>query len=85
MADELCLVESCTTNSIIRSTKYFQTLTKRQGKSFGRRDAMVVASGHATTTLPMGTQLTIEVALLYHDTTRTLLSYRDIQFPYRNP
>jgi hypothetical protein len=30
-------------------------------------------------TLPMGTQITIEDALFYPDSTRTLLSYRDIR------
>jgi hypothetical protein len=34
---------------------------------------------HFHTVLPMGTQVTIENALLYPDSTRTLLSYRDIR------
>nr|ABA96113.2 retrotransposon protein, putative, Ty1-copia subclass [Oryza sativa Japonica Group] len=38
-----------------------------------------VGSGRAIITLPMGTQVTIEDALLYPDSTRTLLSYRDIR------
>jgi hypothetical protein len=81
MEQELCLVDSCTTNSILRETKYFQTLTKRQGKvlTIAGRDATIVGSGRATITLPMGTQITIEDALLYLDSTRTLLSYRDIR------
>ena len=81
MAEEMCLVDSSTTNSILRETKYFQTLTKRQGNvlTIVGRDATIVGSGRATITLPMGTQLTIEDALLYPDSTRTLLSYRDIR------
>jgi hypothetical protein len=43
------------------------------------RDAMVVGSGRASITLPMGTQITIEDTLLCLDSTCTLLSYRDIQ------
>jgi hypothetical protein len=39
---------------------------------------MIVGSGRATIILPMGTQIVIEDALLYNDSTRTLLSYRDI-------
>ena len=39
---------------------------------------LIVGSGQATITLPIGTQITIEDALLYHDLTRTFLSYRDI-------
>jgi peptide/histidine transporter 3/4 len=42
-------------------------------------DAMIVGSGRATIILPMGTQITIEEALLYPDATRTLLSYKDIR------
>ena len=43
------------------------------------RDATIVGSGRATIVLPMGTQITIEDALLYLDSKRTLLSYRDIR------
>ena len=43
------------------------------------QDALIVGSGRATITLPMGTQITMEDALLYPDSTRTLLSYRDIR------
>jgi hypothetical protein len=43
------------------------------------RDMNIVGSGRATIVLPMGTQVTIENALLYPDSTRTLLSYRDIR------
>jgi hypothetical protein len=81
MEEELCLVDSGTTNSILRETKYFQTLTKRQGNvlTIAGRDATIIGSGCATITLPMCTQLTIEDALLYPDSTRTLLTYRDIR------
>jgi hypothetical protein len=40
---------------------------------------MIIGSGWATITLPMGTQIVIEDALLYPDSTRTLLSFRDIR------
>jgi hypothetical protein len=81
MEEEICLVDSCTTNTILRETKYFHTLTKREGNvlTIAGRDAMIVGAGHATITLPMGTQITIEEALLYPDSTCTLLSYRDIR------
>jgi hypothetical protein len=81
MEEELCLVGSGTTNSILRETKYFQTLTKRSGNvlTIAGRDAKIVGSGRATITLPMGTQVTIDDALLYPDSTRTLLSFRDIR------
>jgi hypothetical protein len=43
------------------------------------RDTNIVDSGRATIVLPMGMQVTIENALLYLNSTRTLLSYRDIR------
>jgi hypothetical protein len=80
MEEEMCLVDSCTTNTILRKIKYFQTLTKRSENilTIAGRDTCIVGSGKATIILSMGTQVTIENALLYPDSTRTLLSYRDI-------
>jgi hypothetical protein len=67
-------------NTILRETKYFHTLTKREGNvlTIAGRDAMIVGVGRATITLPMGTHITINEALLYLDSTCTLLNYRDI-------
>jgi hypothetical protein len=76
----MCLLDSCITNSILRETKHFQTLTNRMMNilTIAGRDTTIVGYGKATITLPMGTQITIENALLYPDSTSTLLSYRDI-------
>jgi peptide/histidine transporter 3/4 len=73
-------VDICTTNTIFREIKYFQTLTKSKGNvtTIACRDIMIVGSGRATLILPMGTQLIIKDALLYPDSTRTPLSYKDI-------
>jgi hypothetical protein len=30
MEEELCIVDSCTTNTILREMKYFQTLRKKE-------------------------------------------------------
>ena len=81
MEEEVCLVDSCTTNTILRESLYFQTLKKSKGNvtTIAGRDAVIVGSGQATITLPMGTQLEIEDALLYPDSTRTLLSFKDIR------
>jgi hypothetical protein len=75
----MCLVDSCTVNTILRET-YFQTLTKRTGNilTIVSRDACIVGSGKATIILSMGTQVTIKNVLLYPNSTRTLLNYRDI-------
>ena len=81
MDEEMCLVDSGITNSILREIKYFQTLTKSKGNvlTIAGCDAVIAGSGRAIITLPMGTTITIEDALLYPDSTRTLLSYRDIR------
>jgi hypothetical protein len=43
------------------------------------RDARIIGTRNAIIILSMGTQVTIENVLLYPDSTRTLLSYRDIR------
>jgi hypothetical protein len=80
MKEEMYLVDSYTTNSILRKVKYFHTLTRRTGNmlTIARCDMNIVGSGRATIVIPMGTQVTIENVLLYPESTRTLLSYRDI-------
>jgi hypothetical protein len=80
MEEEMCLVDSCTTNSILRKTKYFQTLTQRLGNVLTITEcyATIVGSGRATIMFPNGTQVTIEDALLYPDSTHTLISSRDV-------
>ena len=69
----MCLVDSYSSNIVLREIKYFQTLTKREGNvlTIAGRDAIIVGSGRATIVLPMGTQITIEEALLHPDATRT--------------
>jgi len=80
MDEEMCLVDNGTANTILREIKYFQTLTmsKENGLTTARRDAVIAGSRRAIITLPMGTTITIKDALLYPDSTRILLSYRDI-------
>jgi hypothetical protein len=81
MEEEMCLVDSYTTNSILREEKYFLTLTRRSGNILiiAGRDAMIIVSGRATITFSNGTQVTTEDALLYSDSTHTLISFRDIR------
>ena len=43
------------------------------------RDASIIGSRRATLVLPMGTTIVIEDALLYPESTRTLLSFKDIR------
>jgi hypothetical protein len=81
MEKDMRLMDSCTTNTIFRKVKFFQTLTKREGQvlTIAGCDAMIVGSGRTTIVLPMGTQINIEEVLLYPDSTCTLLGYRGIR------
>jgi hypothetical protein len=77
----MCLVDSCTTNSILSEIKYFQTLTRRSGNvlTIVGRDATIVGSERAIIMFPNCTQVTIKDVLLYPDSTRTHISFRDIR------
>jgi hypothetical protein len=46
MDEEMCLVDSCTTNTILREIKYFQTLIKMMGNilTIVGRDTCIVGS-----------------------------------------
>jgi hypothetical protein len=76
MEEEICLVDSCIINAILKETKYFQTLTRMSENvlTIAGRNVTIVA----TITFPNGTQVTIKDALLYPDSTRTLINFRDI-------
>ena len=78
--EEICLIDSATTNTVLRETKYFQTLTKKFGNvmTIAGSNTHIVGTGSATIVLPMGTQLLIKDALLYPESKRTLLSFKDI-------
>jgi len=81
MEEELCLVDSCTTDTILRDTRYFQTLRKNDENitTITGSGMHIVGTGRATIILPNGTELVIQEALLYPESTRTLLSFKDIR------
>jgi hypothetical protein len=81
MEEEICFVKNYTTNTILSETKYFQTLIKRAKNilTIAGHDICIVGSEKATIILSMSTQITIKNALMYPDSTHTLLSYRDIR------
>lgn len=82
MAEEdICLVDSATTNTILRETRYFHTLTKKTGNimTIAGSNAHIVGTGSATLVLPMGSHIFIKDALLYPNSKRTLLSFKDIR------
>jgi hypothetical protein len=76
----MCLVDSCTINSILREF-FFQTFIRMTGNilTIAGRDTNIVGSRQDTILLPMSTQVKIENALLYPNSTHTLLSYTNIR------
>ena len=58
MEEEICLVDNCTTNTILREVRYFQTLTKKE-LIIALCDAMLVGPEKAAITLPLVTQINI--------------------------
>jgi peptide/histidine transporter 3/4 len=66
---------------ILRDTPYFQTIRKNDENitTIIGSDTHIVGVGRATIILPNGTELVIQEALLYPESTRTLLSFKDIR------
>ena len=54
MEEELCLVDSGATNSILREMKYFQTLKKMNEDILiiAKRDTVIIGTGRAIFILP---------------------------------
>ena len=77
----ICLIDSGTTDMILGETKYFQTLTKKNGNimTIARSNAHIVGTGSATLVLPMDTQIFVKDALLYPNSKHTLLSFKGIR------
>ena len=75
------LVDSCITGTVLRDTRYFQTLRKYDGSitTIIGDDSRIIGTGRATIVLPNGTRLVINEALLYFNSTRKLLSFKDIR------
>src|SRR5581483_1993009 len=75
------LIDSCTTGTILRDTRYFQTLRKNDENitTVAGSERHIVGTGRATIILPNGTELVIQEALLYSESTRTLISFKDIR------
>ena len=82
MADEeCCLVDSATTNTILRETRYFHTSIKKSGNimTIAGSNAHIVGTRSATLVFPMGTRILVRNAILYPESKRTLVSFKDIR------
>jgi len=75
------LVDSAATNSILRETKYFQTLQKRAENTLtiAGSNGRIIGYGRATVVLPNNTRITIDEAFLYPGAQRNLLTFKDIR------
>ena len=62
MEEELCLIDSCTTDTILRDTRYFHTVRKNDENitTITGSDTHIVGVGRATIILPNGTELVIK-------------------------
>ena len=65
----------------LKIKKIFHTLTKKRGSvtTIANGNVLIVSSGSASLILPMGIELIFDDVLLYPQSTRTLLSFKDIQ------
>ena len=79
--DILCLLDSATTHAILKDREFFHTLTEKRGSvtTIANDNVLIVGSRRASLILPMGTKLIINDALLYPQSTSTLLSFKDIR------
>ena len=79
--EDFCLVDSAATNSILRDTRFFETLRKRAENvlTIAGSNGRVVGSGRAIVVLPDDTRMFIEEAFLYPGAERNLLTFKDIR------
>ena len=79
--EDVYLLDSATTHSILKDKNYFFSMTLRKANVrtiFGLVE-MIDVSGNATIMFPNGTMLHIEDALLSIKTKRNLLSFKDVR------
>lgn len=78
--EDICIVDCGMANTSFRETKYFHIFTKnaRSITTIIGSDSCIIGSLKTMIILLMGTQIEIKEALLYLESTRTILSFRDI-------
>ena len=80
--DIICLVDSATTHAILKDRKFFHTLIEKKESVTtiaNDNNVLIVDSGRGSLIPPMGTKLIIDDALLYPQSTLTLLIFKDIR------
>ena len=79
--EDPCLVDSGTTNTILKSKKYFSQLHLGENNihTISGTSNLIEGSGRACILLPEGTKLIIDDALYSSRSRRNLLSFKDIR------
>lgn len=79
--EDLCLVDSATTNTILRNDKYFSSLVMQKAnvQTISGSINLIEGSGRANILLPEGTKLCIDNAIYSTKSGRNLLSFKDIR------
>lgn len=82
---DLCLVDSATTNTILKDKKYFSHLKidKANINTISGSAKIVEGFGKANFIMPGGTRFTISDALFSPKSQRNLLSFKDIRLTKR--
>ena len=79
--DDICLVDSRTTHTILKCQKFFSTLefNKQNVSTIAGSAQIIEGSGRAHILLPNGTHLFIQHELYSSNSRRNLLSFKDIR------
>ena len=79
--EDICLVDSATTHTILKNKKYFSYITLQEAnvKTISGSTKIIEGSGRANILLPGGTNLRIDDALFSTKSHRNLLSFKDIR------
>jgi hypothetical protein len=81
ISEDLCLVDSCTTHTILRDKKYFQNLilNKASVNTISGLSNLIEGSGRANIILSKETKFCIDDALYSSKSRRNLISFKDIR------
>ena len=79
--EDVCLVDSATSHTFFRSTKYFEhiSMIKTGVITISGSSNIIEGSGKANIVLPNGTKLCIDEAMYSSQSIRNLLSFKDIR------
>lgn len=79
--EDMCLVDSATTHTILKKKKYFSHLINQEANisTISGSAKLIEGSGRASILLPRGTQFKIDNALFSPKSQRNLIAFKDIR------